>query len=790
MSDMPRSSKHTSRTPRDGARGTAGASGASAADGAAPGPRAKGTWVAGRGRRTSETGAPSTTASAGRRAARTAATAKAGKRGRLATMLNYPHPMRRNSWRWIPSIRMILGAAALMILAGAGLGFWLYATTEVPEPSDVAVAQTSRVYFSDGTTEMGTYSEINRTIIPSDQIPDSVKKSVVASEDSTFYENRGISPRGILRALVNNLSGGARQGGSTITQQYVERYYTGTNTSYTGKVKEMVMAVKIDQELSKDEILSRYLNTIYFGRGAYGIQAASKAYFGKDAKDLNDAEAAVLVSLIPAPSAYDPAKNPEKAGQLWERVIERRVNTTKTLTAAEADALQYPVIAESSSEHKMGGTNGYLLRFVQKEMNRIGISEDELNTGGFTIVTTFDKSIQDETVQAIDNLPKDRPENNRVGTVTMDPQTGAIKAMYGGSDYIKRSFNDAVDAHMQAGSIFKTFALVAALDDGYALNSTWPGNSPQKFKGWTVGNFNDKSYGTVTLAEATTDSINTAYGALNIDMGPQKTRDMAVKLGIPEKTPGLDAYPTNVLGSASPSVMNMAGTYSTIAAQGVHHDPFSVQKVTRADGSVRHEHQDKAEQVIDKDVAINATVALQGPPSEGSARYVGKNMSGRPVAGKTGTSQSFRSAWFVGFTPQLVTAVGMFQPSADGKVEETLTPFGGEDAITGGTFPTEVWVDIMKPALDGQEKLDFPKAVSSKSKKSSGSSKTTTKTTTKKKATTKAPEPDPTTEAPAQPTDQQPAQPAQPTEQQPAQPTQQGPQGMPATETRTVVAAA
>lgn len=822
MSDTPRSSKHASRTPKPGGGGTGrrasgpdvpeggrrasrwvGASGAGEAASAKPSSKAASSKPASpktpsssRAAGAKGTGAKAgaaTGAAAESRAARRTAAAGTSRRSGAAAVLNYPRAGAKRGWRWIPSLRMILGAAALLVIAGVGVLAWLYQTTEVPEPSDVAVAQTSRVYFNDGTTEMGTYSDINRTIIPSDQIPDTVKDAVVASEDSTFYENRGVSPRGIVRALVNNLRGGARQGGSTITQQYVERYYTGTNTSYAGKVKEMIMALKIDQELSKEEILSRYLNTIYFGRGAYGIQAAAQAYFGKDAKDLTEGEAAVLVALIPAPSAYDPAVNPDKATQLWKRVIDREVNETKALTPEQADAIQYPQTVPPAAKNRMGGTNGYLVRLVQRELVRQGMTEDELNRGGFTIVTTIDPAIQDHTVKAIEDLPDDRPAKNRVGTVTLDPSTGAIKGMYGGPDYVQRSYNDAVDSHMQAGSIFKTFTLVAALDDGYSLNSTWNGNSPRTFnrQDWTVKNFGDHSYGTISLVEATTNSVNTAYGELNIDMGPEKTKAMAIRLGLPEDTAGLDDYPTNVLGSASPTVMNMAGAYATIAAQGVRHEPYIVQQVTRTDGSVRYEHQDKAEQVLDKDVAINATVALQGPPEDGSARYVGDHMSGRPVAGKTGTSESFRSAWFVGFTPQLVTAVGMFQPNDDGTAEESLTPFGGEDEITGGTFPTELWVGIMKPSLDGQEKLRFPKAVATKSKKGSSSSTTkSTKSSTRKATrrttqapapTSEAPAPEPTQEPVPEPTTEPVPAPEPPASEQPAEaPAEQAPPAEPA----------
>ncbi|MDN5688937.1 MAG: penicillin-binding protein, partial [Brachybacterium sp.] len=599
---------------------------------------------------------------------------------------------------------------ALLVLCGLGFAVWLYNDTEVPEPSDFALAQTSRVYFSDGETEMGTFSEINRTELSSDEIPQNIKDAVVASEDDSFYENRGVSPRGILRALVNNLSGGSRQGASTITQQYVERYYTGTTTSYVGKAKEAVMALKIDQELSKDEILSRYLNTIYFGRGAYGVQEASQAYFGKDASELTEEEAALLVAVIPGPSAYDPANNKEKSVQLWDRVISRQVNVGQ-LTPETADAMQFPETIEPHSENSLGGTNGYLLAQVRSELLEQGFTEEEINTGGLTIVSTIDPAIQENTVQAVENLPEDRPERNHVGTVTIDPSTGAIKAMYGGADFVTQPRNDAAQSRMQAGSIFKTFTLIAALEDGYPLDSRWDGNSPKTFPGWTVKNFSDTDYGRVTLEKATASSINTAYAEVNTEIGPERTEETAISLGLPETTPGLDADVSNVLGTASPTVTEMGEVYSTIAAGGVHHGSHIVKNVTRPDGSTRYEFESEERRVLDEDVAINATVALQGPPTTGSARDLRGVMNGREVAGKTGTSESFRSAWFVGFTPQLVTAVGMFQPSEDGTSEEQLTPFGGEDNITGGTFPTAIWGDIMSPSLEGQEMLQFPAQV-------------------------------------------------------------------------------
>lgn len=690
--------------------------------------------------------------------------------------LNYPRAGKEGFSRWLPSWRLLSAAVLVLFCAGVGFGAWLYATTEVPEPTDIAVAQTTRVYYSDGKTLLGEFSDLNRTILPADEIPDNVKEAVVASEDSTFYENRGISPKGIVRALVNNLSGGSRQGASTITQQYVENYYTGKVTSYTGKVREMIMAVKIDEELDKNEILSRYLNTIYFGRSAYGIEEAAQAYFGKSASELNDAEAALLVAVIPAPSAYDPAKNPDKAKALWQRVIDREVNETGSLTKEEADKLSFPETIEYKRQNSLRGTNGYLMTTVRKELEARGFDEDDIDTGGYTIVSTIDKHTQESTVEAIANLPEDRPENNRVGTVSIDPSTGAIRALYGGEDYLKQQRNDATQSRMQAGSTFKAFTLVAALEEGYSLHSNWDASSPRTFKGWTVKNFGNVSRGSVDLLTATRHSYNTPYAALNVDMGAEKTREAAVKMGLSEKTPGLDDSPSNVLGSSSLTVLELAGSYSVIASGGIKRTPHIVEKVTNADGSSKYAYKDDGERVLKESTAINATVALQEPTSSrGSARIVNKKMDGRPVAGKTGTSSSFRSALFVGYTPQLVTAVGMFQPSSDGRTEEPLTPFGPWEDMTGGGAPASIFADIMTSALDGQDELDFPDEVDTDGKKKRKRTKRTqapAPRVTKEPEVTEAPSEEPSEEPPAteEPSQEAPEPSPSPSEEKPASP--------------------
>ena len=630
-----------------------------------------------------------------------------GKKTKPANFLNYPRAGKGKFARFIPSLRLLVVAFSTLVLLGIGALVWLYVDTEVPSANDVALAETSRVYYGDETTLIGEFSEINRTILEPDQIPQNVKDAVVASEDSTFYENRGVSPRGILRALINNLSGGARQGGSTITQQYVENYHTGHVTSYLGKAREVVMALKVDQELSKDEILSRYLNTIYFGRSAYGIEEAANQYFGKTAGELTDSEAALLVAVIPAPSAYDPQVNPEKAKELWQRVIDRQVEVTQTLTQSEADALVFPETKEYAPINQLGGPNGYLLNAVREELYANGFEEEEILRGGYKIIATFDPFIQQQTIEAINQIPADRNELTRVGTITIDHATGAVKGMYGGADYISQNINDATQSRMQAGSTFKAFTLVAALDQGYELGSIWNGNSPVEIAGWEVNNFQNVSFGRVDLYAATANSINTAYGELNYDMGANFTREAAEKLGISADTPGLSDDTANVLGTASPTVIDMASAYGTIAAGGVKHPPFFVSVVYHPDGSIAYEHKDNSERVIEEAVAVNTTVALQGPTTYGTAAQVGQKFFGRPVAGKTGTSEYNRSAWMVGFSGQYVTAVAIFQPTADGSGEDSITPFGGYRQITGATVPVEIFNNIMVPIHEGLEIIRF-----------------------------------------------------------------------------------
>ena len=300
--------------------------------------------------------------------------------------------------RWIPGWRFFLGCFFLLIAAVATAFIIAYNTVKVPEPSEFAQAQSTTVFYADGTTEMGTFAEINRTIIDTTTIPDYIGNAVVASEDRTFYTNNGVDPKGIVRALWNNLRGGDRQGASTLTQQYIKNYYVDTTSSYLGKFQQAIMAIKIDRELSKKQILGSYLNTVYFGRGAYGIEAASQAYFGHSAAQMTVSEAALLAGILPAPSAWDPAIDAGQAQTRFQRVLGYMLEDGY-ITRAQYDEASMPTTITPESNELYAGPNGYLLQMVRQELiDKAGLSGEQIDTGGYNITTTINKADQEAAV--------------------------------------------------------------------------------------------------------------------------------------------------------------------------------------------------------------------------------------------------------------------------------------------------------------------------------------------------------------------------------------------------------
>ena len=640
--------------------------------------------------------------------ARRAASGGSGGGGGRRRFIDYPRSDRDGWRRWIPSWRLLLGlflTGVLLVFAALAVA---YASVKVPSPNDFADNQTTTVYYADGETEMGTFGEQNRQLVEGDTIPQHVKDAVVAAEDRSFYENPGINPAGLVRALWNNLSGGDRQGGSSITQQYAERYYfQETVSDYRGKFKEALLAVKLARQQDKDEILSNYLNTIYFGRDAYGIETAAQSYFGVPSSELTISQGALIAGVIPSPNNWDPRKDPEKAEERWNYVLDGMV-TIGTLTQAERDAQEFPETIEYSRSDTYAGPVGYLLDTVRTEITtRSPITEEDLDTVGFKIVTTIDKPKQDAAVAAVaEELPGDQAPNLRTALVSIDPADGAIKAMYGGPDYLTVSRNAVTQDTMQAGSTFKPFTLVAYLEGGNSLRSRYDGKSGVEVEGWDdpVTNFGDQSFGRIDVVDATADSVNSVYAQMNAEVGPEQTLAVASRAGLSERALENQQFASNVLGTASPTPLDMAQAYSTFAAQGLRTEPFIVRTVEYLDGGVAYEGAQPGERQFEEDIMADTTYALTQVVERGSGSKA--QALDRPVAGKTGTSNENKSAWFIGYTPQLATAVSLYQVGE--AAAEPITPFGGLSQITGGSFPAAIWTAYMIPAMEGMEVVPFP----------------------------------------------------------------------------------
>ncbi|WP_251152938.1 transglycosylase domain-containing protein [Cellulosimicrobium sp. Marseille-Q4280] len=640
---------------------------------------------------------------------------------------DYPRSRVQGFRRWLPSWRVVVGTmlTGVALVAGVLVAAWF--TTEVPDELPSVDAQTSTVYWGDGTTTMGTYAVENREIVDYSTLPEYVGNAVVASEDRTFWTNSGVDVRGIARAFYNNLKGGGRQGASTLTQQYVERYYTNTVTDYAGKAREAILALKITQQQEKSEILGNYLNTIYFGRGAYGIEAASQKYYGKPAAELTLSESAMIAGIIPSPTNWDPANDLEQATHRWERTL-RQMEEDGHISKADheaAIAAGFPQPVEYVKSNKYAGPTGYLLGMVEAELAENGIDEDKLQSKGYKVTTTIDPAMQQAAVDTANSIPR-TPEqdanpaspNLRAAIVSIDPNDGSIRALYGGQDAVEQAYNNATRGAAQGGSTFKPFTLVAALEAGHTLDERFDGNQPMTFPGandgadWKVTNFGFNSWGNIDLVTATANSVNTVYAQLNIAVGPDKTAEVAHRAGIREKTE-VAANAANVLGTATVTPLELANAYATFAAQGQRSTPHIVASVVDAQGRLVYEAPgtDKRTKEFEPDVMAAATYAMTQVVESGSGEPA--KALGRPAAGKTGTSNDNKSAWFAGYTPQLATVVGLYQSGAEDGAQESITPFGKwatwpEPAMTGGTWPVEAWTSYMQAATANMPVADFP----------------------------------------------------------------------------------
>ena len=604
-------------------------------------------------------------------------------------------------------IRAGIFLAGFGFIAGSTLFAFAYFTVSVPDANAFVNSQSTIIQYSNGE-EIGRIGSENRQIVPLAKIPMNVRHAVLAAEDRSFYSNRAFSITGIARAVLNNLRGGSLQGGSTITQQYAKTAFLTPERTIQRKIKELVIAIKLENQLSKDQIFESYLNTIYFGRGSYGVQTASQQYFNRNVDQLTNAQAIVISCILRSPGFYDPSYSKANEKRLTDRFdyVVKGMVEAEWLTPEEAAKIKFPTIAPRVTSGSLSGPKGHIIEAVSKDLKKLGFTEEQLMVGGLVIKTTIDQKAQTAAVDAINKLtPTKVPENLHIALVAIRPGTGEIVAMYGGADYLKRQLNDATQAIALAGSTFKVFALAAALEAGIPLTSMWNGDSPQTFddlgKPYEVGNYGNEGWGQVDLLFATKHSINTVYVPLGQKAGLDKVVDAARRAGIPDSV-AMMPTPSVALGPASPHVIDVANAYATFAAQGIKAKPYLVTSVTGSNKGVLYEGKPQTEEVFTKEVMADLTYALKGVVNGGTGAAA--LALGRPAAGKTGTSQSNASAWFSGYTPQLAAAVSFFRDDAT----QTLNGIGGLTSVTGGSFPARIWTAFMKGALKGEPVMDFP----------------------------------------------------------------------------------
>jgi membrane peptidoglycan carboxypeptidase len=606
--------------------------------------------------------------------------------------------------------RFLIRIGGFFFLIGATAFAIAYFTTDVPDPNEYVNSQATVIQYANGD-EVGRIGAQNRTIIPLARIPLDLRHAVLAAEDKGFYSQGAFNPIAILRGAINTALGRGLQGGSTITQQYAKTAFLTPDRTIQRKIIELIIAIKLENQLSKDQIFENYLNTIYFGRGAYGVETGAQVYFGRSADQLSVPQAAVLASILRSPGYYDPDYREGNKARLEARYKYVINNMLGEGWIEKAQAERYlkkvPAIRPRLSTGQLAGNKGHLIEAVRKELNSLGFPDEQLMIGGLIVRTTLEKDAQVAAEAAVFNqAPKKAPDNLHIGLVSIRPGTGEIVAMYGGKDYLKRQLNDATQGITQAGSTFKPFALIAALEQGISLSSVWNGDGPKIFddgigRPYEVSNYGDKSFGDLTLLKATASSINTIYVPLGIKVGADKVIDAARRAGIPE-TVAMVPSPSVVLGVASPRVIDVANSFATFAANGVRAKPFMVKEVLGANKGVLYQARVETEQVFDEAVMADLNYALGEVVRAGTASAALRDF-GRPAAGKTGTSQSNASAWFSGYTPQLATSIAFYRDDAT----QSLNGIGGLNSVTGGSFPARIWSAYMKGALKGQPELDF-----------------------------------------------------------------------------------
>ncbi|MFF7613947.1 transglycosylase domain-containing protein [Streptomyces lavendulae] len=603
-----------------------------------------------------------------------------------------------------------------------------YATTDIPDDLNSFAKQQDNIYYwADGST-MARTGWVSRQEMPLDKVPPKVQGAVLAAENASFYSDPGVSPSGVLRAVRAAVTGGETQGGSTITQQYVKNAYLSQERTLSRKFTELLLAVKLDNQKPKKQILQDYLNTSWFGRGTYGIQRASQAYYGKDVSQLNASEGAFLASLLKGAGLFDPAlgkENRERAVERWSWILDRMVETGQISAAERATYKTFPEPSGTSLSGTPGAQTGYLVELAKQYAVRSGhIKDSDFDLGGYQVYTTFDQSRMTALTAAVQNAQKgfdvekrpDTDKHAKIGAASVAPD-GRLLAVYGGPDYLKQGFNESNATTIPAGSAFTPLVYAAGLDEGVlrtrgkartplSPTALYDGNDQVTVQtpegpywdrsGKVVKGRNDggRNWGQVTLRQAVANSVNTPMLQLGLDVGLDRVEAFAERSGLLASSLG-PRIPTFALGeNSTPSAIRMAGAYETFAADGMHTDPYSVRSVTRNGAAVPLDAP-KPVRAVSAKTARAVTEALRDAVTEGSAKAAGKARPG--AAGKTGTTAANTAGWFVASTEQESTAVVVYRMALTDLIPLPLTGLGGDAPGTPGSDrAVRLWADYVK----------------------------------------------------------------------------------------------
>ncbi|MEA2703285.1 MAG: hypothetical protein QOD63_1230 [Actinomycetota bacterium] len=621
-------------------------------------------------------------------------------------------------WRWASVMVVagaVLGVGCMLLVHEAAIFFTAGTVGRGAEAVELGpLATRSVVYAADGSVIDIFHDEEYRVPVPLDQVPDHVVRAVLDTEDERFYEHGPLDLQAMARAMVTNVQQGEiSEGGSTITQQLVKIVLLTSKQDVNRKIKEAALAIRLENQMTKNEILERYLNTVYFGNHAYGIQAAAERYFQTDVQHLSVSQAALLAGLIRNPVFANPYAKPQVAQDRRDAILDHMVELGHLTPAEAEEGKAQPIPTPQPPREGPAPGSDNFTEYVKQRLlsdSRLGATDSDryqaVFHGGLAIHTTLDPRLQQMAEDSVASILPDSQGRFTAALVTVDPTNGAVRALVGGRDFDQTKLNLVTDtAGRQTGSSFKPFTLVAALEAGMSPNDTILGTSPCAIPNpgsnppvWTPDNVEGQGGGTLSLTDATVNSVNCAYARLVKLVGPDKVIDVAHRMGVTNELPNVLSI---TLGSGGVTPLQMASAYSTLAADGEHHPTYVIDRILDRDGKEIFKNTPTSERAISSQNARLVNQVLTQVVARGTGRSA--NVPGWHVAGKTGSTDNNTNAWFIGYTPTLVTAVWMGAPEADISMRNV-----NGVTVFGGTYPAQIVGSFYRKALAGQPVVDFP----------------------------------------------------------------------------------